>query len=119
MPDNASFVCVVCPRGCPLEVSRADGGVSVRGQACARGEAYGRAEATDPRRTLTSTVATAFADRPRLPVKSDREIPRARLLEAARSLDGILVSTRVRLGETIVGDLCGLGASLVATDSLE
>lgn len=119
MPDTQSFVCIACPRGCGLEVTRGSGGgIEVRGQACARGEEYGRAEAVDPRRVLTSTVATAFPGRPRLPVKTTGEIPRARLVEAARLLDAVLVSRPVRAGEVLVRDLAGLGVDLVATDGL-
>jgi CxxC motif-containing protein len=120
MVDTMSFVCVACPRGCLLEVARAgEGAVSVRGNACAKGSDYGSREATDPRRTLTTTVATAFPLRPRLPVRSSGEIPKARLVEAARSLDSLVVRARTRRGEAVLRNLLGLGVDVVATDDLD
>jgi len=120
MGEIKSFACVVCPRSCALavEADLAARAAAVSGNACPRGEAYGRSEALDPRRSLTTTVATAFPDRPRLPVKSQGEVPAGRLVEAVRSLDAVVVRTRARRGEVVVRDLLGLGVDLVATDDL-
>ncbi|HOX30819.1 MAG TPA: DUF1667 domain-containing protein [Spirochaetales bacterium] len=119
MGETKSFVCVLCPRGCALEVDiGAPGPAPVRGNACPRGAEYGRLEAIDPRRSLTTTVATAFPGRPRLPVKSSGGIPLARLVEAARGLDSVLVDRPLRRGEVVAANLLGLGIDIVATDDL-
>ena len=47
------FICIVCPKGCRLTV---DDNGNVSGNTCIRGEKYGKQEAIDPKRTLTSTV---------------------------------------------------------------
>lgn len=118
--EATTIVCVLCPRGCELRVSlSASGDLSVRGNACPRGESYGRSEMLDPRRSLTTTVRTAFPERPRLPVKSSAPLPKPRLLEAARSLDAVTVARRVKRGEVVVADLLGLGVDIVATRDLE
>jgi len=120
MEDEQSFVCVLCPRGCTLKVARsASGELAVGGNGCPRGEAYGRSEILDPRRSLTTTVRTAFADRPRAPVKSSAPLPKARLADAVRALDELLVTRRLRCGDVVATDILGLGVDIVATDDLD
>ena len=53
------LTCIVCPKGCRLRVDDQNG-YKVTGNICARGEAYGREEALDPKRTVTSTVRILF-----------------------------------------------------------
>ena len=51
------LICINCPMGCPLTVTLEDGEVvSVTGNTCPRGDAYGRKEVTNPRRIVTTTV---------------------------------------------------------------
>lgn len=125
MAEQRRFVCVACPRGCVLEVDVAQaptGGLAalaVRGNACRRGEDYGRAEVADPRRVLTSTVRTEGSRLRRLPVRTAGTVPLARLVEAARSLDSVVARPPVTCGEVLIRDLLGLGVDLVATDDLE
>jgi len=115
-----AIVCILCPRGCELLVSPSPSGAPlVSGNACPRGEGYGRSELVDPRRSLTTTVKTIYPDRPRLSVKSSGLLPKARLLEAVRSLDRLTVARRVRRGEIVAADILGLGVDIVATDDLD
>ena len=64
------MVCIVCPNGCHLKVSRDGDMIDVQGAKCKRGIAFGTTELTNPTRSLTTTVDTAFPDMPRLPVKT-------------------------------------------------
>lgn len=126
MAEPRRMVCILCPRGCALEVEVAAGPASspgpgapkVRGNACRRGEAYGRAEVLDPRRSLSSTVRARGLARRRLPVRTSGPIPLGLLRRAAASLDSLEVDRPVRCGDVIVADFLGLGVDLVATDSL-
>jgi Uncharacterized protein with conserved CXXC pairs len=124
MSETLRFVCIVCPRGCALEVEVEKGRgapsvLAVRGNACKRGEEYGTREILDPRRSLTSTVRVIGLSRRRLPVRSSKEIPLPRLVEAARALDAVTVSRPMRRGELVLADILGLGVDIVATDDLE
>jgi CxxC motif-containing protein len=116
---GARLVCLECPRGCELEVERGSGAsVSVSGQACARGEDYGRREMLAPSRTLTGTVRTLSPAMPRLPVRSALPILRDRLIAASRALDGILAEPPLEPGDVVAHDFAGLGTDLIATDEL-
>ena len=53
--EGKVVICTVCPMGCRITVD-ADG--MTQGNTCKRGEVYARQEVTEPKRTLTSTIAT-------------------------------------------------------------
>ena len=56
--DRKEIICIVCPMGCQLEVSKDDISKSyiVKGNKCARGKEYGIKEMSNPTRVLTATV---------------------------------------------------------------
>lgn len=111
------LVCIVCPRGCHLQVDEQNG-FAVSGNACPKGEDYGKKELQNPTRTLTSTVRVEGAHIPRLPVKTDREIPKKDIFAAVRLLDSITLKAPVQLGDVVLADILGSGTSFVATRSL-
>ena len=117
----AEVICIVCPRGCRLDVrpNEHGGGWSVTGNECARGEAYGRKELENPTRVLTSTVRVRRAIYPRLPVKTDRDIPKALLFEVMRALDDVTAEAPVKLGDVLLPGVCGTEANIVATRDME
>ena len=110
------LTCIVCPNGCKLSVTQTQSGIAVSGAQCKRGVAFAMAEMKNPMRSLTTTVATAFKDTPRLSVKTMGEIEKDRMFEAMRIINSVLVVRHVRVGETILPDVCGV--RLVATSDL-
>lgn len=107
------YICIVCPKGCHLEVDEKS--LEVKGNTCPRGEAYGRAELTNPTRVVTSTVRLKSQGHDRLPVKTDRPIPKPLILEAARLLNGVEVKAPIKAGEPVLENILGTGASFVAS----
>ena len=107
------MVCIVCPNGCHLKVSRDGDTIDVQGAKCKRGIAFGTTELTNPTRSLTTTVDTAFPDMPSLPVKTNGEIPKERLLDAMKTIRAFKLSERVNTGDVVIKDV--FGADIVAT----
>lgn len=112
------YICIVCPNSCRLTVEERDGGLIVTGNACPRGEAYGKKEFGDPERMLTSTVRIEGALHPMLPVVGSREIPKSKIIECLRVVYGVCVAAPVRCGDVIIKDICGTGADLLASRSM-
>lgn len=108
------ITCTVCPKGCRLTVDETKD-FTVTGAGCRRGEQYGKAELTDPRRTLTTTVVLEGGSLPRLPVKTDRPIPKGLLPEAMKAAATVRAVSPVAVGQVLLTDICGTGANLVAT----
>lgn len=112
------LICIVCPQGCRLHVDE-EHDYRVTGNRCPRGAEYGRTELKNPTRTLTSTVAVQGAMYPRCPVKTSAPIPKGRIFEAMKALDGLVLQAPVHLGQVVVPDICGTGVDFIATRDLK
>ncbi len=109
------LVCIGCPRGCRLKVDPET--LAVTGNSCEKGEIYARNEVTDPRRTLTSTVRIEGAAIRRCPVRSREALPKDRVQEVAKMLDGVLLTAPVRIGDVVLADV--YGTDIVAARDLD
>lgn len=120
--ETAVYTCIVCPRGCRIEVRGEHGAdpatYEVSGQACPRGAEYASAEHSAPVRTLTTTVATVGSRLRRLAVQSTGPIPRELLAEALAQVHAVRVEAPVRAGEAIARDLLGTGVDVIASRDL-
>lgn len=112
----ADLICIVCPKGCHLHVD--EDTLKVTGNECMRGEIYAQSELTNPVRVVTSTVRITGAEIPRLPVKTDGDIPKKDIFAAMKLLDNIKVEAPVKKGDIIVANILGGAVNFVATRSL-
>lgn len=108
------LVCIVCPRGCRINI---ENGV-VSGNGCKKGEAFAISETTCPMRTVCSTVATVFDSMPVLPVRTDGEIPKEKIGEFMKFINGIKLDRKVRRGDVIASNVVGTDVSVIATASV-
>lgn len=115
-----NLVCIVCPKGCRMKVTFPDNNlqrdtISVEGNSCERGKDYAIQEIIQPQRVLTSTVKITGSRHSRLPVKTNRSIPKSMLLNVMRELDQIEVKAPVRTGDILIANIGDTGADIVAT----
>ena len=109
------MICINCPKGCELDVEKAaDGTVTVTGNACPRGEDYGRSELVNPTRMVTGLVRVAGMRKP-LPVKTKTAIPKGKIPDVLAALAAVEVEAPVALGDAVIADVCGTGVPVVAT----
>ena len=113
------FVCIVCPNGCTLRAEEQGGVITVTGNTCPKGEEYAKTELSCPTRTLTSTVATLFPTRPVLPVRTSAAIPKGEIKKAMAELNKLVISEKLKCGDTIVKDFVVPGVDLIATDDID
>lgn len=112
------LICILCPRGCHLHIDE-DNDYKVTGNACPKGEKYGREELLHPVRVVTSTVRTSSDTHPRLSVKTDKAIPKEDIFKAMALLDGIEVQPPIHVGQVIIDNILGTDANFVATRNIE
>ncbi|MCX5970742.1 MAG: DUF1667 domain-containing protein [Coprothermobacterota bacterium] len=119
--DGITLTCITCPVGCELEVTlEGEGEVRVLNNRCPRGVDYAVQETTAPERTFTSTVKLRGSSlERRLPVRLDRVIAKARLLEVAEYVRTLEAQVPVTMGDVLQDDLLKLGANLVASRSVK
>ena len=115
-----NLTCIECPRSCVLAVDIENCRVvKVEGEKCPKGKDYAVSEVENPRRVLTSTVVVAAhraaAALKMLPVRTDKPIPKERILEAAGEIRKIKIDRPVKSGEIIAANILGLGVNLIAT----
>ena len=111
------LVCIVCPKGCRLRVDE-ENGYAVTGNSCPRGAVYGHDELVNPTRVLTSTVKIEGGLYPRLPVKTDKPIPKGKIWDVMKLLDGITLHVPVQVGERIAA-VPGTDAFVVASRDMD
>ena len=108
------LVCIVCPKGCNLNIEIEDSKViSVEGNTCKRGIDYAVNECTNPVRCVTTTMKTKNG----LPVsvKTDNPIPKDKMFELMEIVNRETVTLPVRVGDVIIKDV--FGSNIVATQN--
>ena len=118
------ITCVTCPVGCEMAIEYEDKKLlSVAGNDCKRGEKYASDEITNPRRTLTSTVALILngAETKFMPVKTDKPISKEKIFEAMEIINKIKINApfRIKMGDIIYPDFTESGINLVAGRDVE
>lgn len=113
--DLKELYCITCPTGCRLAVAQQGNEFIVEGNGCKRGIDFAKTEMTDPMRSLTTTVRTSFPDVPVLPVRTDGEIPKGKIMDAMRELGSVLLDRPLGCGDTVIEDIAGCGVRVIAT----
>ena len=108
----------MCPKSCIVEIIREAEGFEISGFKCDRGREYALRELINPTRILTTTVKTDFKDFPRLPVKTDKEVPLGKMSNCMDKINSVLVKKRVKPGDIVVKQLLGRDINLIATDDM-
>ena len=94
--------------------------VEIVGNDCRRGAKYAKQEFSDPRRSLSTTVPISGAVWGRLPVKTTGQVPKDRVMEAARRIHQIRCRAPIEIGQVLLEGLLGeAGLDVIATRSME
>lgn len=113
-----SVTCTICPIGCSMEViediSSAEGYL-VKGNSCKRGIPYAIAEITNPTRILTSTVRLKNAGLKRLPVRTDRPVPKSMIFDCMKEINLIEIEAPIELGTVIIENILSTGANVISS----
>lgn len=113
------FVCVVCPRGCLLEVKGENAGKvtekDISGYKCKRGLSYAFNEYTNPVRSLTTTVRINGGCQAMAPVKSAAPLPKDLLFECMKVINSYTVEAPVRVGDVLIKNILGTGIDIIST----
>ncbi len=121
MIEVKKYTCIGCPIGCPLQLEHKNDVITeVSGNECNRGAKYARQEFTDPRRSLSTTVAISGALWNRLPVKASDPVHKDKILVAARKIHEIKIEAPVYMGQILIKDFMGeKGINIVASRSMK
>lgn len=113
------LICFLCPNGCTLAITHVQSEFTVTGQKCKRGKEFAIDEATNPTRTLCTTVKTNFPEMPVLPVKSASAIPKDRIFDVMTEINQVVVTETLCCGSPVITNVLGLGIDIITTTSME
>lgn len=114
------ITCIGCPMGCNLTVHLEEGKViSVRGNSCDIGVEHAIKECTNPTRTVTSTIPITGGEFSRLPVKTEKAIPKNKIRECIGIIKDISVKAPVALGDIIYKNIAQTEINIIATQTIK
>lgn len=117
--EKKEMVCICCPLGCALTVTEENGELKVTGNTCNRGAEYGKKEATNPTRIVTTTVRVKNGILPVVSVKTKEDIPKGKIMDCIRILQELDLDAPVHIGDIVAENICGTGVHVVATKEVE
>lgn len=110
------MICIVCPRGCHLSVNEET--LEVLGNSCPKGSEYGKNELTNPMRTVTGSVEIVDGIHSRLPVRTDRAVPKAKMFDIMEELHAYVCNAPVKRGQILIENICGTGANIISSKDM-
>ena len=114
------IICTVCPMGCHILVEgEGENIISVTGNTCKRGEVYASTEFCHPVRILTTTIKTDSDKTPLVPVRSEKPLPKEKVMECMDVIRKQVAKTPVAMYDVLVENICDTGINIVATGSVK
>ena len=114
------FICIRCHQGCEITTTLYGLGAitDITGNSCKLGIDYVKSELSDPRRTITTTVAVTGGELPLCPVWSEKPIPKDRVMEAAAVIRPITVAAPVDINQVICENILGTGINIISSRAI-
>jgi CxxC motif-containing protein len=116
MPATEKMICIICPMGCHLAVTRE--GVTVlraEGNRCKKGLTFAEAELRDPRRMVATTVRVKGAIHPLVPVCTEKPFPKPRIFDLLREIRKLEIEAPVMMNQVLLEDALGEGINVIAS----
>jgi|YNPMSStandDraft_2_1061718.scaffolds.fasta_scaffold00419_8 CxxC motif-containing protein len=123
--SEKEIICIQCPLSCKIivkfeEIKEKDLKIlSIQANKCIRGKEYAEKEIINPERTITTTVKTIFEFFPRLPVKTDKDVPLKDIFHFMEEINKIVVKEKIKIGDVVAYNLLEKGINLIATSSID
>ena len=106
------ITCIMCPRGCTLNVENKEGKIEVFGNACPRGAVYGEKEVTAPERMLTTIKK--YQNRT-ITLKSNKPVPKQKVFDCLREIKRAKISITLHIGDVLIENILNTGCDIIVT----
>ena len=117
--EPMEIICVACPKGCRLEVRRAQGEILVSNSGCKQGKEYAVGEINDPRRMVASTVRVNSSLHPLVPVYTESPFPKGLIKDLLHDIRGVQIDAPVKIGQVIIRDTLDTSINIIASRDLD
>jgi len=113
------IICIGCPMGCYLTVEYDETKIhTLSGNRCKVGLDYAEKEISNPERTLTTTVKVKHGHLPLVSVRTNKPIPKSRILDAMNLLAKVEVEAPIKIEDLIIQNIFNTGVNIVATKNI-
>lgn len=112
------MICIACPLGCQLKVSKIEAVYLIEGNQCHKGREYALEESANPKRIVTTTVKLKKSME-QLPVRTKSPIPKAKMKACINCLKSIQVDMPIEIGQVIVENILDTDVSVVASKTIK
>ncbi|MGH4122101.1 MAG: DUF1667 domain-containing protein [Clostridium sp.] len=113
-----NFTCILCPNGCSITAFKVGQEYEVKGNKCPKGKEFAINEITDPRRSVCSTMKTIFEKVPRLPVRTNGEVPLEDIFNVMEEINSKSLDKPVHVGDVLIENVSNTGVNVIATSDL-
>ena len=107
------FTCIMCPVGCKLIATKANGKIKIEGNSCPRGVIYGEKEATHPQRMVT-TIKKYRAGT--ISLKLSNPIDKELVEECLKAIASCKEPKSINAGDTLIKNVLGTDVDVVVTN---
>lgn len=114
--ETKEMICINCPLGCPLTIIIDKDNITVTGNTCPRGEAYAKAEVTNPTRIVTSTIDVNNGER--VSCKTEKAIPKDKIFNIMKKIKETKCSAPIKIGDVLIENVCDTGVNIIATKNI-
>jgi CxxC motif-containing protein len=115
MKEQLKILCITCPKGCSLEVTREGETIVEIKPGCKRGHEYVGRELTDPRRMVATTVKVKHGNHPLLPVYTAAPFPKGKIPLLMQALREVEVDAPITMGMAVVENVLDSGIDILAS----
>jgi CxxC motif-containing protein len=114
------FICIRCPKGCEITTTLDDKGniLKIEGNSCKLGIEHVKAELSDPRRTLTTTVRVEDGIHPVVPVWTEKPVPEGQVMNIVKVLSRSSVKAPVAINQIIIENVLGTGINVITSRAI-
>jgi len=114
------MTCISCPIGCRLSLyTDQNDELVVKGNKCPRGKEYATEEYFAPKRVVTATAHTQSPEFPRVPVRTDRSLPKEQIDNLLKQVYSLDIPVPIRRGQVILENFADTGVNLIASMSVQ
>lgn len=111
-----TFTCIICPRGCALTIENNN---NVTGNFCPRGKTYAISEATNPTRSITSSIRVKNRPYCLVSVKTSGQVPKGKIFEAMEEINKLSISAPCKIGDIVKSNILGLGVDILISKNID
>lgn len=111
------LICINCPMGCEIDVSKKGEEVFVSGNSCKAGEKYALNEISAPKRIITST---AYVDNgKRVSCKSSSAIDKKLIFSVMEEIHHLRLKAPIRINDVLIQNVLNTGVNIIATRNID